>query len=716
VIPAENPKWRQNDIPRRRNSNGSEGGPYVLHPGSKRTYGDKKCETCGRQVEPDKKHPRKGKCRCVYYQRTTTFIDVIEDEYLLKKWGNRNVAWGMGQRRDLQLAAATCKPDSDKSQPLEDKTELNKIAKEAQSEAGDKQKASIGTSLHKLTHMKDRGETLGYVPPEWVDDLKAYDEATKGIEWIAIETFRVLDDWVDKSCTHIHPRNKLFDPEHPCRCRGVAGTVDRIGWIRGRLVIADIKGLDLRTVLPTPTGWTTMGAVRVGDQVLDENGRPCNVTIKSGSKRIGTFVVSFDDGTKVTCDSEHIWWTQTAHDRRTNRPPQARSVLDVIATLRYNGQANHSVPVAKSLDLPSARLPIAPYLLGAWLGDGHHMRNCITKQDDLFDILTADGHALGKRQVDKRNGCITRTVPDLNDVLEDWNLLGNRHIPDRYMRSSHTQRLRLLQGLMDTDGTWNTARRRALFTSTNKVLAHQVYDLLITLGQRPHIGEISRTGYGKTVTSYDVEFLPNGIDPFRLPRKAAKATAQKPVPTTRAGRRLIVSIEPGPNVETACIGVDSPNNVYLCSENMIPTHNTGKLFGEPGKAMQLAMYQKMIPYDIATDTRGVDAKPVDPNIGYIIHLPEGEGRCDILPIHIGMGWGACKVAKQVWDIRDQKFFMDESQIVVGRTLIDMARQAGSIQECKILWKNSKAMGELTTEVADALKARVTELGGKVKAG
>jgi hypothetical protein len=384
VIPAENPKYRQNDIPRRRNSNGTEGGPYVLHPGSKRTYGDKKCETCGRMVEPDKRHPRKGKCRCLYYQRTTTFIDVIEDEYLLKQWGNRNVAWGMGQRRDLQLAAATCKPDSDKSQPLEDKTELNKIAKEAQSEAGDKQKASIGTSLHKLTHMKDRGETLGYVPPEWVDDLKAYDEATKGIEWVDIETFRVLDDWVDKSCTHIHPRNKLFDPEHPCRCRGVAGTVDRIGWIRGRLVISDIK--------------------------------------------------------------------------------------------------------------------------------------------------------------------------------------------------------------------------------------------------------------------------------------------------------------------------------------------TGKLFGEAGKAMQLAMYQKMIPYDIATDTRGVDAKPVDPNIGYIIHLPEGEGRCDILPIHIGMGWGACKVAKQVWDIRDQKFFMDESQIVVGRTLIDMARQAGSIQECKILWKNSKAMGELTTEVADALKARVTELGGKVKAG
>jgi hypothetical protein len=82
-------------------------------------------------VEPDKKHYRKGKCKCKYYQRTTTFIDVLQDEYRLKLWGNRNVAWGMSQRRDLQLAAASCRSDSDPLQSDEDKAMLNDIAHQA---------------------------------------------------------------------------------------------------------------------------------------------------------------------------------------------------------------------------------------------------------------------------------------------------------------------------------------------------------------------------------------------------------------------------------------------------------------------------------------------------------------------------------------------------------------------------------------------------------
>jgi hypothetical protein len=239
-IPAE---AKLSEIPRRRLSNGKEGGPYVILPGHQRSWGTKRCETCGRMVEPDRAHPRKGKCKCHYYQRTTTFIDVLQDEYLLKMWGNRNVAWGMSQRPDLILSAATCRPDSDDDQPLEDKTTLNNVVREAQKVAADMAKATIGTSLHKLTHKLDRGETLGFIPDPWPGDIRAYEECCKaeGVEWVDIESFRVFDDWVSKTCKHVHPQNKDFDPEHPCRCRGVAGTVDRIGWYRGRLTIFDIK-------------------------------------------------------------------------------------------------------------------------------------------------------------------------------------------------------------------------------------------------------------------------------------------------------------------------------------------------------------------------------------------------------------------------------------------------------------------------------------------
>jgi len=229
-----------NAIPRRKNSNGTEGGPYVIPPGAQHIPGRHECETCGRMVKTDSAKPRKGSCKCLYYKRTTTFIDVLQDEYLLKQWGNRNVVWGMGQRPDLVLHAASCKSDSDYDQTAEDKTELNNIAAEAQSTAGDKTKARIGTSLHKLTHQKDRGETLGYVPERWVDDLKAYDAEMKrlGVEWVSIESFRVLDTWVKPigECDHKAPRYG-----GACECMGVAGTVDRLGWYRGRLRVFDIK-------------------------------------------------------------------------------------------------------------------------------------------------------------------------------------------------------------------------------------------------------------------------------------------------------------------------------------------------------------------------------------------------------------------------------------------------------------------------------------------
>lgn len=232
------------EIPRRKTSFGGEGGPLIIPPGAEHKRGKKKCETCGRMVATVKGSPRKGSCKCLYYKRTTTFIDVLQDEFLLKAWGKRNVAWGMAHRPDLQLAASACKPDSfyatGDPAALEDKRELNRIATEAGNYAGDMYKATIGSSLHRLTHQMDRGEELGHIPERWVDDVKAYAEFTKskGIEWVSIESFRVGDWWVKHldECNH-----KAVRYGGTCKCMGVAGTVDRIGWYKGRLRIFDIK-------------------------------------------------------------------------------------------------------------------------------------------------------------------------------------------------------------------------------------------------------------------------------------------------------------------------------------------------------------------------------------------------------------------------------------------------------------------------------------------
>jgi LAGLIDADG-like domain len=613
--------------------------------------------------------------RRVAYRRATTFVGCLEDTYNLMAWKTRQVAYGMGQRKDLVLAAAAADPD--------DKRKLNEIAEKATEHAMASASATTGTALHALTERVDRGRQLGFVPTEYEADVAAYQEATAGIEWIGVEAFRVHDDWK------------------------VAGTADRIGRDRnGRLRIYDIKGLALGTKLPTPTGWTTMGAVTVGDQVLDADGNPCNVIIKSDTKRIGTFIVTFNDGAQIVCDREHIWWTTTSADREAGRGPQPRSVLNVIATLKKGRQNQHCVPVASALNLPDVDLGIDPYLLGAWLGDGNHGRGVITKEHELFDLLESDGHEIRTRYTDHRNGVVSATIIGLQQSLNGADLLGNKHIPDCFMRGSYHQRLRLLQGLMDTDGTWNTARARATFTSTNKALALGVEELLLSLGQQPHFGKIERSGFGKTVTAYDVEFSPIDLMPFRLTRKAAKVTIGN---QTRARRRVITNIEPGPDVETACIGVDSPNHVYLCSERMIPTHNTGSIDYPHKMAMQLAMYARSTPYDIATDKRGVPEDGLDLNRGVIVHLPAGAGHCQLYEIDIAKGWGACLIAHKVWRWRGVKDLTEpidvDADLPKPATWASLIQAATSVDDLRLIWKRMKECDQFTPELGAACTER-----------
>lgn len=153
--------------------------------------------------------PPKGSKR-VAYRRCTTFVGCLEDTYNLMAWKNRQVAIGMGQRPDLILAAAA----ADK----EDKRAFNEIAEKATEHALASASATTGTALHALTERLDRGQELGHVPDPYGADIKAYEAATAGIEWLGIEAFRVHDDWK------------------------VAGTADRIGRNKhGRLQVWDIK-------------------------------------------------------------------------------------------------------------------------------------------------------------------------------------------------------------------------------------------------------------------------------------------------------------------------------------------------------------------------------------------------------------------------------------------------------------------------------------------
>lgn len=159
------------------------------------------------------------------------------------------------------------------------------------------------------------------------------------------------------------------------------------------------KALALDTPLPTPTGWTTMGEVQVGDWLLDAQGRPTLVTAATNTMtNHDCYEVEFSDGEVITADADHLWLTQTCAERRTQgNASGVRTTREVGATLRVNKdqRANHSVLVAQPLDLDYAYLPIEPYTFGAWLGGGASDGNRLcSATSEIPMMVEADGYVV----------------------------------------------------------------------------------------------------------------------------------------------------------------------------------------------------------------------------------------------------------------------------------------------------------------------------------
>lgn len=412
------------------------------------------------------------------------------------------------------------------------------------------------------------------------------------------------------------------------------GFVDRLDVApTGEVRVVDYKGLAVDTPLPTPEGWTTMADVAPGDLVLGSDGRPTRVTLKSDIHHRPCYRVTFRDGSSVVCDNVHLWTIVTSYrQEQTTRTVDADELFELFEQQGRSGR-RHSmwVDAAAPLDLPDALdLPVDPWLLGAWLGDGDTRGNVFTVgHEDIDDMLTLfkerwprhvgvreEGGSLRislSRLPDRctyghtdfresTNGHPTRRCAheSLHAGLVAWNLpfgadltragvRGNKHIPPAYLRAGRQQRIDLLRGLMDTDGWWNRQRRRAGFTTTNDQLARDIVELLRTLGINPcHFVKPYTNAVRPGRNWHVIEFSPHGFNPFALPRKAtAAALGVTPLQMRLAKRRIIASVEPVESVPTQCIGVDAPDSLYLCGKGFVPTHNTGRAPGPMFEAKAL---------------------------------------------------------------------------------------------------------------------------------
>jgi phage RecT family recombinase len=331
------------------------------------------------------------------------------------------------------------------------------------------------------------------------------------------------------------------------------------------------KGLALDTPIPTPSGWTSMGLLEPGDEVFDMEGQVCRVRAVSEVKHLPCYRVTFANGSSVVCDHEHYWVSRFDKQAHSRSPWKVVQVQDMAAA-KSDGRVV-TVPVTEPLALPEAPLPIDPWTLGFWLGDGHSLHANVTVHEDEVDIVSSNiaaaGYEIGTVRPDPRSRAVTVGIKKgFHKALSESGLYGDKHVPVQYLRGSETQRLALLRGLMDSDGFIRRDRGRAIFANTNPLLTDAVAELARSLGETVVQSSRKTSGFGKTVTSYEVAWQPT-VDPFTIPKKSARFRERVVSPY-----RGVASVEPTPSVPTRCISVDSPTKTFLAGGDMVPTHNT----------------------------------------------------------------------------------------------------------------------------------------------
>lgn len=381
------------------------------------------------------------------------------------------------------------------------------------------------------------------------------------------------------------------------------------------------------TPVLTPAGWRKLGELRVGDQVIGGDGKPCNVTQVHPQGWLALFRLTFDDGASTNCAENHHWRCKLKKSEKYRGKYHKEESWGVysLQEIRVHG-GDDPVPRDRAIiptaivQFPLSEVPVDPYILGVLLGDGSisHDTASFTTEDveiaDRVESLLPAGMAMTRRHR-QENGkaslyCINRGSVPRNPILaglRELKLLGlkseSKFIPLSYLQNSVETRIALLQGLMDTDG-YCAKNGVPFFYTCSPSLARDMVSLVRSLGGKASISwketfitkKVKVKGNPLVVKSPDLPdasvksrclnmavvqvSLPREVRVFGLDRKNDRRNKYQHKLTSG---RILHSIRPAGNGECVCITVDSPDHTYI-TEDYIVTHNSLASFVEVARA------------------------------------------------------------------------------------------------------------------------------------
>lgn len=459
------------------------------------------------------------------------------------------------------------------------------------------------------------------------------------------------------------------------------------------LLTADVgsgKGLLEEEQIATPYGWRKMKDLKVGDYITGRNGKPTKVigVYPQGEQEVAK--ITFKDGVEIITDMEHRWTVMNAgqypekypsgkvpeyvistkdllsKEKKTMQIPLKDENGEIIQTITRDIQTHYKnsrglskwkVPLMENpieFDV-NPKLPLDPYILGYWLGDGlsRSLSLVVGYQDKEETIRNIEKCWDGTLEIstNSKNENITLRLKKEGlatiNVLKKLNVYRNKHIPLEYMMASAKDRISLLQGLVDSDGSIGKDGSVA-FGNTNKVLIDNVIELVQSLGgmswhgsakykKYPYHGEIKTT----TVPSWNVVInLPPGIQPSRLKRKLERYKSfDEPKKGSQKLTKTIKKVEKlDYKMKTICIKVDAEDENFI-TKGYTVTHNTviGQLacmqaldngyqsaLAAPTEVLAVQLYENFM--------RGINSMPEDkrPTVAFLGGKTKAKEKKEIL--------------------------------------------------------------------------------------
>lgn len=337
----------------------------------------------------------------------------------------------------------------------------------------------------------------------------------------------------------------------------------------------------------TPTGFVPMGSLKVGDMVMNPNGNPVRIgdIVEQGITEI--YEVTFQDGRTVRCGENHLWATvrngKKFYIMRTKDYMKRKLKQGSLGKEHYP----YKLPELNPLKFNSTEVPIDPYVLGVLLGDGNTCGDQVrfsTADKFILDELTVRLKDYSIKSSSKYLYCITSKngINPLNRELKKLSLkvkANKKFIPSVYKYASIEDRMELVRGLMDTDGSISNGA--CSFVSTSEQLVDDLSDVLRGLGIRCRKSkeipgrngvDFNNGSISNTLPHWEL-IITTQEDIFKLPRKLDKIRKDRNYNYNGIG---IASIRATGEFERQrCLCIDNENHLYI-TKDYIPTHNSYK--------------------------------------------------------------------------------------------------------------------------------------------